>query len=88
MERKNLFLSKSVFFILIMFLPVLTTAQKGRMVSYCVDTLGRGDPLYAAGDKCACYTMSRSNYFLIFDVDAGVWVRPFNRLIYFIILCR
>ncbi len=63
-------------------LPVWS--QTGRWVPFMVDTLGRGKPLFDAGDKCACYTKSNSRYFLLFDTDIGKWeVIPFDTNQYF-----
>ncbi len=46
-------------------------AQSGAWIPYNVDTLGRGDALFEAGDKCAVFTRSNSPYFLVYS--NGEW---------------
>ncbi len=63
-------------------------AQTGRWLEYSLDGMGYGTALYGCGNMCAGYTLSYSQYILIFDAANGGWLRidmnsmqAFNRLL-------
>jgi len=75
MKKKHLFsLRMAILMVFVLLLSFSALAQKGKWVSYNIDTIGVGDPLYDAEDNCACYTTINSKYFLIFDADTGIWM--------------